>query len=90
MLAAAGQADTIMAPAADMFEMGVKLQVLKRGTMFPMRAGKLYELWRTYGTIEALPADERKKLEQQVFRASLDEIWAETEAFWRVPRTRRA
>ena len=29
-----------MAPAADMFEMGVKLQVLKRGTMFPMRAAQ--------------------------------------------------
>jgi PfaD family protein len=82
MLAAAGQADTIMAPAADMFEMGVKLQVLKRGTMFPMRAGKLYELWRSYGTIEALPADERDKLEKQVFRRSLDDIWQETEAFW--------
>ena len=83
MLAAAGQADTIMAPAADMFEMGVKLQVLKRGTMFPHRASKLYELWRAYGTIEALPADERQKLESQVFRASLEAIWAETEAFWR-------
>ena len=38
-----------MAPAADMFEMGVKLQVLKRGTMFPMRAQKLYELYRAHG-----------------------------------------
>lgn len=42
MLAQAEQADTAMAPAADMFEMGVKLQVLKRGTMFPMRAAKLW------------------------------------------------
>ena len=32
MLAEAGQADVAMAPAADMFEMGVKVQVLKRGT----------------------------------------------------------
>jgi NAD(P)H-dependent flavin oxidoreductase YrpB (nitropropane dioxygenase family) len=46
MLAQAEQADVIMAPAADMFEMGVKLQVLKRGTMFAMRAAKLYELYR--------------------------------------------
>src|ERR1019366_8424775 len=44
LLAQAEQADTAMAPAADMFEMGVKVQVLKRGTMFPMRAAKLYEL----------------------------------------------
>ena len=33
MLAEAGQADVTMAPAADMFEMGVKLQVLKRGSI---------------------------------------------------------
>jgi len=32
MLAEAGQADVAMAPAADMFEMGVELQVLRRGT----------------------------------------------------------
>ena len=43
----AEQADVIMAPAADMFEMGVKVQVLKRGTMFAMRAAKLYELYRS-------------------------------------------
>ena len=48
MLAEAGQADVTMAPAADMFEMGVKVQVLKRGTMFAMRAAKLYELYRSY------------------------------------------
>ena len=34
MLANAGQADIAMAPAGDMFEMGVTVQVLKRGTMF--------------------------------------------------------
>ena len=36
MLAEAGQADVAMAPSADMFELGVKVQVLKRGTMFPL------------------------------------------------------
>src|SRR5262249_57730294 len=46
MLAQAQQADIAMAPAADLFEMGVKVQVLKRGTMFPMRAAKLFHLYR--------------------------------------------
>ena len=46
LLAQAEMADVSMAPAADMFEMGVQLQVLKRGTLFPMRAQKLYELYR--------------------------------------------
>jgi hypothetical protein len=34
-----------MAPAADMFELGVKVQVLRRGTMFAVRAARLYELY---------------------------------------------
>src|SRR5262249_23947603 len=47
MLAQAGIADVAMAPAADMFELGVKLQVLSRGTMFAPRAARLYELYLT-------------------------------------------
>jgi PfaD family protein len=82
MLAQAEQADTIMAPAADMFEMGVKVQVLKRGTMFAMRAAKLYELYRTYPSLEALPDGERTFIEKNLFRAPLEEIWAKTRDFF--------
>jgi PfaD family protein len=83
MLAEAGQADVTMAPAADMFEMGVKVQVLKRGTLFPMRAAKLYELYRTQPSLEAIPEAERVRLEKELFRAPIDAIWNETQAFWR-------
>ncbi len=83
LLAGAGQADVTMAPAADMFEMGVELQVLKRGTMFPMRARKLYELYRRHASLDEIPGDARASLEQTVFRAPLTEIWAQTERFWR-------
>lgn len=82
MLAQAGLADVIMAPAADMFEMGVEVQVLRRGTLFAQRGKRLYELYREYSSIEALPADVRGKLEREVFRASLDDIWRECERFW--------
>ena len=82
MLAQAEQADTAMAPAADMFEMGVKLQVLKRGTMFPMRAAKLWELYRAHPSLDAIPAADRDTLEKQFFRASLADSWASTRAFW--------
>jgi trans-AT polyketide synthase/acyltransferase/oxidoreductase domain-containing protein len=82
MLAQAEQADTIMAPAADMFEMGVKVQVLKRGTMFAMRAAKLYELYRSYPSLEALPNAERGNIEKNLFRAPLTEIWDKTRAFF--------
>lgn len=82
MLAQAEQADVIMAPAADMFELGVKLQVLKRGTMFAMRAAKLYELYRAYPGLDALPAAERTPLEKNLFRAPVEQIWEQTRDFW--------
>ncbi len=82
MLAQAEQADTAMAPAADMFEMGVKLQVLKRGTMFPMRAAKLWELYRAHPGLDAIPEADRTQLEKQFFRATLDEAWRSTREFW--------
>ncbi len=82
MLAETRQADVTMAPSGDMFEMGVKVQVIKRGTMFSVRAHKLYELYKTYAGIEALPADERDKLEKSFFRASCDEVWNQTRAYF--------
>jgi PfaD family protein len=82
MLAEARQADVAMAPAADMFEMGVKVQVLKRGTMFAMRAARLFELYRAYDGLDRIPAAERAALEKNVFRAPLEAIWDETRAFF--------
>lgn len=81
VLAQAEMADVMMAPAADMFEMGVKLQVLKKGTMFPLRAQKLYEIYRNYDSIEDIPTQEREKLEKQIFRQSLAEVWSATVAY---------
>ena len=82
LLAEVDMADVMMAPAADMFEMGVKLQVLKRGTLFPMRAQKLYELYTQYESIDEIPVKEREKLEKQVFRNGLEEIWESTAAYF--------
>ncbi len=82
LLAEAGMADVMMAPAADMFELGVKVQLLKRGTFFPLRAQKLYELYQRYASLDELPAGEREQLEQRYFRKSLDDVWDETIAFF--------
>ena len=81
LLAEAQMHDVMMAPAADMFEMGVKLQVLKRGTMFALRSQKLYELYKTYNSITEIPTSERTKIEQQIFRMSLDEVWQHTVSY---------
>jgi trans-AT polyketide synthase, acyltransferase and oxidoreductase domains len=82
MLADAGQADTMMAPAADMFEMGVKVQVLKRGTMFPMRAQKLFDTYRAYASWDAVPNTERMNIEMNFLRKSFEDVWSETKAFF--------
>jgi trans-AT polyketide synthase/acyltransferase/oxidoreductase domain-containing protein len=82
LLAQAEMADVAMAPAGDMFEMGVKVQVLKRGTMFAMRAQKLYELYTRYNAWEEVPLAEREKLEKTVFKRDFKSIWADTVKFF--------
>ena len=82
MLAQAEMADVIMAPAADMFEMGVDVQVLRRGSLFAVRARKLYELYRAWSSLEAIPASEREKVERDILHSSFEQAWESTRAFW--------
>jgi PfaD family protein len=82
LLAQAEMTDVLMAPAADLFELGVKLQVLKRGTLFAMRALKLFELYKNYDSLEHLPPAERAKLEKQIFQRGLDAVWDDCVAFF--------
>ncbi|WP_320779620.1 PfaD family polyunsaturated fatty acid/polyketide biosynthesis protein [Streptomyces sp. CRN 30] len=82
LLAAAGVTDVTMAPAADMFEQGVRVQVLTRNTLFAARSRRLYDTYRRYGSLAEIPAELRQRLEREVFGAGLDEIWADTERFW--------
>jgi len=83
LLAEIDMADVIMAPAADMFEMGVRVQVVKRGSMFAMRAARLYELYSRYQSIEEIPETDRAKIEKTIFKRSLDEVWEDTQNFFR-------
>ncbi len=71
-----------MAPAADMFELGVEVQVLKRGTMFGPRGKKLHDIYHQYGSLDEIPADVRADLERKVFGSPLGEVWADTARFW--------
>ena len=82
MLATADIADVTMAPAADMFELGVELQVLKRGTMFAPRSKQLYQVYRAYPSLDSIPPDIATELEKNVLNMTLDECWATTRSFW--------
>jgi trans-AT polyketide synthase/acyltransferase/oxidoreductase domain-containing protein len=72
----------IMAPAADMFELGVEVQVLSRGTMFAPRARKLYDLYRAHAGLDDIPADDRTRLEKEMLLCSIADAWASTRAYW--------
>ena len=82
MLARSSQADVTMAPAADMFEMGVQVQVLKWGTMFAVRARNLYRLYRAHVSLDEIPAASRLVLERDYFRSTLAEAWTKTREYF--------
>ena len=77
MLQGIGIQDTGYAPAGDMFEMGARVQVLRKGVFFPTRANKLYSLYQHYDGLGELPAKTRALLERSYFHRTLDEVWAE-------------
>jgi trans-AT polyketide synthase, acyltransferase and oxidoreductase domains len=82
LLASAAMTDVAMAPSADMFEMGGRVQVLKKGTLFAMRAQKLYEVYSSYASVEEIPPQERERLEKKTFQRPLAAVWSDTEKFF--------
>ncbi len=82
LLCQAEQADVAMAPAADMFEIGARVQVLKRGTLFAMRAEKLYQLYRTHARFEDIPQKQRQEIETQLLKTDFESAWQSTRAFF--------
>jgi trans-AT polyketide synthase, acyltransferase and oxidoreductase domains len=82
MLSKAGMGDVAMAPAGDMFEMGAKVQVLRKGTLFSVRAQKLYDLYTRYPSLEAIPAPEKDQLEKQILGKPIAQVWEETRTFF--------
>ncbi|MCP5003592.1 MAG: hypothetical protein GY941_06505, partial [Planctomycetes bacterium] len=73
--------DTEYAPAGDMFELGAKVQVLKRGVFFPARANKLYQLYLHYGSLGEIPEKTKNQLEERYFQKSFNDIWEETKDY---------
>ncbi len=75
MLQVAGIQDTTYAPAADLFESGAKVQVFRRGVLFPSRANRLYSIYCHYDCIGEIPANIRRDLEANYFRSTLDDVF---------------
>lgn len=82
MLADADIQDFAMAPAGDMFELGARIQVFRKGVFFPARGNKLYELYQRHESLEAIDDKTREQLEKQYFKKSIADVWAETRAYY--------
>ncbi len=90
LLASAGPGDVSMAPAADMFELGAEVQVLSRGTMFAVRAKKLYDLYRSHQSLDDLDEADLSWLVKDIFRQDIEAEWLATEAYWQERDPREA
>jgi len=67
-----------------MFEEGIKVQVLKKGTMMPMFGNRLIEIYRTYQSLEELPDHILQELEKKILKKTTDDIWKDTKAYFEV------
>jgi len=74
--------DTEMAPAGDMFEIGAKVQVLKKGVFFPARANKLYELYQRYSSLDEIDPTTKSQIETKYFKKTFAEVWNETKDYY--------
>jgi len=82
--------DTDYAPAGDMFELGAKVQVLKRGVFFPARANKLYDLYRHYNSLDEIDEKTREQLQERYFKKSFADIYRDVKAFYPPEEIERA
>lgn len=80
LLADAGPTDIAMTPAADMFEQGVEVQVLKRGTFFAMRGNRMRAIYQSRASFADCSPEEQKFI-VTALGESFDSAWAKTRIF---------
>jgi trans-AT polyketide synthase/acyltransferase/oxidoreductase domain-containing protein len=74
--------DTEYAPAGDMFELGARVQVLKKGLFFPARANKLYELYRKHNSIDEIDEKTRDQIQEKYFKCTFDKVYEDIKAYY--------
>jgi trans-AT polyketide synthase/acyltransferase/oxidoreductase domain-containing protein len=79
LLQTAGVQDTEFAPMGDLFELGARGRVLKKGVFFPARANKLHDLWRHHGSWDEIDAPARARIERDYFGRSFESICREVQ-----------
>jgi trans-AT polyketide synthase, acyltransferase and oxidoreductase domains len=81
ILASLDVSDTAYAPAGDMFELGAVVQVARKGTLFPARAGRLFQVYRQYRSWAEVSAQLRATIEKEYFGRTFEDVWVDTRAY---------
>jgi trans-AT polyketide synthase, acyltransferase and oxidoreductase domains len=74
--------DTTYAPAGDMFELGARVQVLRKGLLFAARANKLYDLYTHHNSLDEIDEKTKTLIQERYFKRSFQAIWDETKTFY--------
>jgi trans-AT polyketide synthase, acyltransferase and oxidoreductase domains len=75
LLAGVDVQDTAYAPFGDLFELGGRARVVKKGVLFHARANRLYDIWRAHDDWRQVGVDTRRQVEQRWLRASFDDVY---------------
>ena len=87
LLAQADMSDTAITVSADMFEIGAKVQVLKKASLFSNRANQLHQLYKNFASIDEIPQAQRKRIEREIFQKPITQVYADVEAYFRQHNT---
>jgi trans-AT polyketide synthase/acyltransferase/oxidoreductase domain-containing protein len=69
--------DTDYAPSGEVFELGTRAQVLKRGVFFPARAKKLYDLYRYFNSLDDLDQKTADQIQKRYFKRDFAAVFQE-------------
>lgn len=91
MLCSISIEDTDYTPTGDMLETGAKIQVLKKGVLFPVRAKKLYEYYLKYDSIEEIDYDIQERMRVDYYGGkSLFEVYDEAKSHFPIETIEKA
>lgn len=82
MLSKASQSDFELVPSADTFEIGGKVQVLKKGNKFAQRAKFLEKIFNEKASIEELHENDVEFLESKILGNKIEAEWESTKKYF--------
>ncbi|MDR2519897.1 MAG: PfaD family polyunsaturated fatty acid/polyketide biosynthesis protein [Eubacteriaceae bacterium] len=83
LLSTVAMGDVIMTIGPDAFEMGVKVQALRKNTMEPMNGLTLYQTYTMYNSFDEVPEKLRKRIINNFFKMSVEDVWKECEDYYK-------